>query len=214
MNSTTTSEESADVLTNNGIDSVLALLDEVQYNELNEKYLNYSHPNRKFMTELKNRHYFSVRGDQLHYKIVGNFRIKDFIAKDEYYHAYKDCPAADFTQFWLVDKKVLYMMLELINALKEEGYNEYGFHIRNQHRHPKKNSDINGASYSQHMFGKAIDIGIDDIDNNGEENQADKTVVYKMLQEIVGNRGGLGKYPGSMNLHFDVRGFRARWDVP
>jgi len=106
------------------------------------------------------------------------------------------------------------MMLELILELDKLGHDKYGFHIRTAHRHPTKNNEVNGASYSQHMFGKAIDIGVDDIDQNGISNQADKSIVYSLLQGIVGQRGGLGLYPGSMNLHFDCRGFKARWDVP
>lgn len=203
-----------DVLTEGGIDSVLEQLEEVKYSDLPENYLDYSHPNRKFTSELKNKTYYAVYSHQMNKKVVGEFTIKDFIAKDEYYKAYKDSPDPEFYQFWLIDKKVLYMMLELITKLDENGYDKYGFHIRNSHRHPLKNTSVNGAKYSQHMFGRAIDIGVDDINQDGEENQADKTIVYDLLQKIVGSKGGLGKYPGTMNLHFDCRGFMARWDFP
>lgn len=204
----------ADILTASGIDSVLAQLALVSYKDLPEKYLDYSHPGRKFDQELKNRKFYKLNGHQLKLKIVGKYTIENFLANDEYYKTYKKNPFPEFEQYWLVDKEVLYMMLELINQLKKDGHNEYGFHIRTAHRHPTKNGEIDGAKYSQHMFGKAIDIGIEDINKDGEFTQDDKTIVYDILEKIIGNRGGLGKYPGTKNLHFDCRGFKARWDVP
>ena len=206
--------EQEDVLTEAGIDEALAQFKEVSYKDLSTAYVEYSHPNCKFDSELRNRDYYLIMGTQVDKKVIGDYTVRDFLCHDDYYNAYKDVPCAEFEQYWLVDKKVLYMMLELIHGLDELGHNKYGFHIRNSHRHPTLNTKSNGASYSQHMFGKAIDIGIDDINNDGESTQDDKTIVYDLLEDIVGNRGGLGKYPGSMNLHFDCRGFRARWDVP
>ena len=203
-----------DVMDKESIDSVLGSLRTVKYNELDTMYLNYSHPNNKFNSELKNREYYKVNGLEIKKKVVGHFTIEDFLARDDYYKEYLKNPYPEFEQYWLIDKGVLYMMLELITGLEEGGYNREGFHIRNSHRHPKLNTDANGASYSQHMFGKAIDIGVEDIDKDGDWDQDDKSVVYEMLQGIVGNKGGLGLYPGTMSLHFDCRGFRARWDWP
>jgi hypothetical protein len=203
-----------DVLSRDGIDSVLSTLTMVAYSKLPIQYLDYSHPNRKFEPELQERDFYCISGFDINKKIVGNFTVRNFLAHDEYYKMYKDNPYPEFEQYWLIDKKVLYMMLELITELKDEGYNEYGFHIRNSHRHPKLNTDANGAKYSQHMFGKAIDIGVEDINQDGRNTQADKIIVYDILEKIVDNNGGLGKYPGSMNLHFDCRGFKARWDYP
>lgn len=203
-----------DILTERQIDSVLHLFEEVNYTDLNQDYKAYSHPENKFNSELKNRKFYKIFGNQMDLKIIGDFTVRDFIPHDEYYKAYKKNPFPEFEQYWLVDHEVLFMMLELILQLEAEGYNKYGFHIRTAHRHPQKNADVNGASYSQHMFGKAIDIGVDDINNDGESTQEDKMIVYNMLQEIVGSDGGLGLYPGSMNLHFDCRGHKARWDFP
>lgn len=203
-----------DILTYEGIDSVLSTLTVVGYTKLPKKYLDYSHPNRKLTAELQERDYYLVKGYDMNKKVVGNFTVRNFLANDRYYKTYKDNPFPEFEQYWLTDKKVLYMMLDLILELDKQGYNKYGFHIRNSHRHPQLNTRANGAKYSQHMFGRAIDIGIEDINNDGKKTQADKTIVYEILQDIVGNKGGLGKYPGTMNLHFDCRGFRARWDFP
>lgn len=203
-----------DILTKAGIDSMLHLFETVKYTDLNQEYKDYSHPENKFNSELKNRDFYKIYGTQMDLKIVGEFTVRDFIPHDEYYRAFKENPFPEFEQYWLVDPEVLYMMLELIQELDKADHNKYGFHIRTAHRHPKKNADVNGASYSQHMFGKAIDIAVDDIDNDGENTQKDKRIVYDLLQKIVGNDGGLGLYPGGLNLHFDCRGHRARWDFP
>lgn len=204
----------ADILDKTSIDSVLGTLRTVKYDELDTMYFNYSHPENKFNSELKNRYYYKVNGLEIKKKVVGHFTIEDFLARDEYYKEYLKNPYPEFEQYWLIDEDVLYMMLDLIVKLNEAGLNRKGFHIRNSHRHPRLNADSHGASYSQHMFGKAIDIGVEDIDNDGDKDQDDKMVVYEILQDIVGSEGGLGLYPGTLSLHFDCRGFRARWDWP
>jgi uncharacterized protein YcbK (DUF882 family) len=63
------------------------------------------------------------------------------------------------------------------------------------------------------MQGSAIDIQVGDINRNGIANAADKKIILDVLEkQIIGNRGGLGLYPKSDVVHFDTRGFRARWN--
>ena len=181
-----------DVLDKETLNSILDSLRTVKHTELDTMYLNYSHPNDKFRSELKNRDYYKVNGLEIKRKIVGHFTIEDFLARDEYYAEYLKSPYPEFEQYWLIDREVLYMMLSLIEELDQGGYDRTGFHIRNSHRHPKLNTQVQGAKYSQHMFGKAIDIGIEDIDRDGDWDQDDKSVVYEMLQDIVGNKGRSG----------------------
>ena len=107
----------------------------------------------------------------------------------------------------------MYKILELQNELSERGYNREGFKINYAHRHPAFNKGIGGASMSFHMLGKAIDIDILDINNDHVVNQRDKKIVLGLLEnKIIKNSGGIGKYPWSMTIHFDVRGYYARWD--
>lgn len=177
-----------DVLSEEKIDSVLDQLTAVSYEDLPQQYLDYSHPECKFDTELKNRTFYKLTGRQLKLKVVGEFSIEKFLAKDEYCKTYRENPCPEFEQYCLVDREVLHMMLELIIALKEKDYNKYGFHIRTADRHPTKNGEINGATYSQHMFGKSIDIGIDDINKDGKSTQTDKMIIHDLLEKIVGKR--------------------------
>lgn len=206
--------EQKDILTKEGIDSVLSTFPSVPYSQLNKTYKDSTDPERRFSEELNSQELYLITGDEIYTKVIGHYRVKDFLAKDHFYKTNLKNPGAKNTQCWLIDKNVLYMMLELIHKLDEGGYDKYGFHIRTSHRHPAYNQKLNGAKYSQHMFGRAIDIGVDDVDRDGEADLDDKAILYDLLQDIVGNKGGLGLYPGKMSLHFDCRGHRARWDWP
>jgi uncharacterized protein YcbK (DUF882 family) len=54
---------------------------------------------------------------------------------------------------------------------------------------------------------------VGDINRNGIANAADKKIILDILeQKIIGNTGGLGLYPKSDVVHFDTRGYRARWN--
>ena len=62
------------------------------------------------------------------------------------------------------------------------------------------NTNVGGAGNSRHMHGDAADIMITDIA---------PSLVYKYADQLVGSRGGVGKYPNF--THIDVRGYKARW---
>jgi len=200
-----------DVLTRSAIDSVMDSFEQCHYNEIDESYHQYSDPGYEFKSSLRTRNYCIIHKHDFDKKIVGKFVVRDFITHDEYYRsALRNDSVSEL--YWLIDRNVLYMMLELIQEVDKLGHNMYGFEIRNGHRHPRKNKEVKGASRSQHIYGKAIDIAVMDVNEDGQATQKDKTILYGLLEEIVGSRGGLGRYPGTMSLHFDCRGRKARWD--
>ena len=113
----------------------------------------------------------------------------------------------------IFNEKIFYKTLELQDELEKLGYDPHGFTIVNGHRHPAYNERIGGASLSRHMKGEAVDITVDDVNMDGYANKADKDIILDLLErKIIGNEGGIGLYPGSGNVHYDVRGTRARWD--
>lgn len=202
-----------EILTRKGIDSVLALLKQVKFAKLDSTYKCYSDPKSKFCDKLKYLTYHVVEGEDVFKNVVGKYRINQFIVRDQYYRSNIKDICANNKQYWLVDKKMLYMMLDLIKALEKKGYDKYGFSINTSHRHPHYNEqEAKGAKFSQHIFGRAVDISVKDINKDGRITKSDKKIVLEIMEKIVGNKGGLGKYPGSMAVHFDCRGFRARWD--
>lgn len=201
-----------DILTHEGIDSILDGFETRRFSELDTAYLNYSDPLKKFGKKLKNREYLVVTGRAIFKKIVGPFRVMHFLSHDKYYTKNLNDINGENPQYWLVDKKMLHMILDLILELDKMGYNKYGFAVNCGHRHPRHNMAAKGSGQSQHMFGKAADLEIKDINNDGKVTDEDKQIVLEILEDIVGNKGGLGLYPGTMSVHLDCRGFKARWN--
>ena len=74
------------------------------------------------------------------------------------------------------------------------------------------------ATKSQHLDGNAIDIFVRDINQDGTMNEMDVDIVSKILEEIIGNKGGIGTYKhenyiwNQQMVHFDCRGHKARWN--
>lgn len=200
------------VLTKKGIDSVLNSFETIKHTELDPGYLSYSDPEKKFQKQLKGGSYYIIKGEDVYKFVVGKYRIKNFIAHDGYEENLLDKPDSTHKVYWLIDKKVLYMLLEFIQELDKEGYNKYGFIVREGHRHPQNNTMKGGASKSQHIYGKAIDLVIMDVNNDGKADQKDKEICLEIAERVVGSKGGVGRYPGTMTIHIDSRGKRARWD--
>lgn len=206
------SDDQIAVTSHGQIDSVFSLLTQISYDELPETYLNYTDPYRQFENQLKEHNYFVLKGNDILRFIVGKNRIEQFVSADGYKRELEESYGDDKKIYWLCDPKLIHWILEFQIALADAGYNSEGFYVRESHRHPKYNTLKGGASQSQHLYGKAADLVIEDIDNDGEINDLDKEIALKILEEIVGNEGGMGLYPGTMTVHIDTRGYAARWE--
>lgn len=196
------------------IDQVLQQLELITYQDLSTDYLAYTQSDLpSFKKMLENGSYYRVRGDQIFQFVVGDFRIKHFLPRDDYYYDHLNSLQKEDRLNWLINKELLYKILELQDALFEKGLNETGFVIVNGFRHPSYNAEVGGAAKSRHVKGEAVDILIEDIDDDGWSTQTDKEIVLDILEkQVIKDKGGIGRYPGTMSVHFDVRGFRARWD--
>ena len=79
---------------------------------------------------------------------------------------------------------------------------------------------LSGASKnSQHLTGKAIDIIILDVNEDGEVDGKDVDLIYQILEEkILNGSGGIGTYKNEKGLlnkqmiHFDLRKNKSRWN--
>lgn len=200
------------ILTHEGIDSVLAQFEIVKYYDLDSTYKNYSDPEEKFRKQLAETEYRVVQGNEIYQYVVGKNRICQFLCPDEYFSENADNLSANKKQYWLVDPKLLHMILDFMLILEEEGYDKYGFHVRESHRHPRYNYARGGASLSQHIWGKAVDLNIEDINRDGKIALDDKDICLEILEDLVGKKGGMGLYPGTMTIHIDTRGHKARWN--
>lgn len=72
--------------------------------------------------------------------------------------------------------------------------------IMSGYRPPEYNKKVGGASKSQHLFAAAADIKVSGLT---------ASQVYTICDNVVGSRGGVGKYASF--THVDVRGYRSRW---
>lgn len=73
-------------------------------------------------------------------------------------------------------------------------------HITSAYRTVDRNKAVNGSKKSEHLFGNAVDFYIKDVDTN---------ILYQYCCSLIGNDGGVGKYPN--HVHIDLRGKKARW---
>ncbi len=167
--------------------------------------------NSKYKPMLKSHRFFKIKKKDVYRKIVGNTRIKDLISRDDYFYNTK-YNSSEWL-FWGIDKRVLFKVSALQDSLEKKGYNRNGFSIGHGHRHPAFNEKIGGAPKSCHILGEAVDMNIQDINKDGRYTEADKAIVMKICEEeIIKDKGGVGKYPGTRTVHMDVRGYKARWD--
>ncbi|MFK8006846.1 MAG: D-Ala-D-Ala carboxypeptidase family metallohydrolase [Saprospiraceae bacterium] len=196
------------------IKSILNSFPTIPFSHLKKEYLSKTkYEKKKYKKLAKGSNLLIIKGKDIFKFIVGSFRIKDFLPKDDFYYENINALGAGKEIFWMVDEKLLLKLLELQNVLFKNGYNENGFTIVNGFRHPAYNEKVGGASLSRHLKGQALDLQIGDINNDGIANQKDKIIVLDFLEnKIIKDEGGIGKYPGTMSVHFDVRGYRARWD--
>ena len=195
------------------IDAILDQYKVVSFSELPNEYLDYTLSNKKeYQNLLENKQFIELTGTEVFKYVAGNFRIQDFLPKDKYYKKNMRNLRSGSKIYWLVDRKLLYKTLQLQSELKKRGYVP-DFKLVNGHRHPQDNIRVGGASQSRHITGQAVDISIGDVNNDGKRTQADKDIILDLLENyIIGNEGGIGRYPNSMSVHYDVRGHRARWD--
>jgi len=115
--------------------------------------------------------------------------------------------------------------IDYFEQLKTEtiaaGYSS-NFYVVSGKRHQWHNDLLvefgGAASKSRHLKGEAIDIIVLDVNQDGTANSKDVDIIYNILnRKIIKNKGGIGTYKndktrfGKQMIHFDCRGYKARW---
>ena len=72
--------------------------------------------------------------------------------------------------------------------------------ITSAYRTPTRNKACGGATYSQHLYGRAADVKISGVS---------PARVAAYAETILKNKGGIGIY--AMFTHIDIREKKARW---
>jgi uncharacterized protein YcbK (DUF882 family) len=203
-----------EILTYNEIDSVLNTFERIPYEKLDEVYLNSSGYKKDLYKEnIKGKIFYKIVGGDVLKNLVGKFKVNDFLPDDNSRFRNMNSIKSNYTQYICIDKNVLHRFLDLILALDKKGYDKYAFRIKDGFRYPNFNNRTGGVRLSQHIYGRAIDLSIGDINRDGKFIEAtDKKIVLLLLEnDIIKNSGGVGRYPGTNAVHFDTRGYYARW---
>lgn len=115
-------------------------------------------------------------------KVSTNFRVREFACTD--------------------GSDPIFIDSELISVLQKIR-NHFGkaVTITSAYRTPTHNSKVDGAAYSQHLYGKAADIKIVGISPK-------KVAAY--AETLLEGKGGIGIYANF--THIDVRTTKSRWN--
>lgn len=115
-------------------------------------------------------------------KVSTNFRVREFACKD--------------------GSDPIFISTELVNVLQKiRTHFGCAVTITSAYRTPPHNSREGGASYSQHLYGKAADIKVSGVSPKK---------VAQYAEKILLNKGGIGIYPTF--THVDVRETKSRWN--
>lgn len=114
-----------------------------------------------------------------------HFRMREFLPHDPAYRYVRLAPA------------LVQLLEDLRHALGDRPLS-----VSSAYRPPAYNASVGGASQSVHMDGLAADVHVDG---------ASFAQLSAAAERLVGDRGGVGLYPGQGFVHVDLRGTRARW---
>lgn len=148
-----------------------------------------------------------------------HFRLKQFLCKQ---------PTGS-RKYVVLNERLLVALEYVLERVNAAGYRATTFHVMSGYRTPAYNRSIGNVRYSQHQWGAAADIFIDenadgrmdDLNGDGRSDIRDAEVLYRLIDaaaarpEGLGLIGGIGKYPPTSAhgpfLHVDVRDRKARW---
>lgn len=149
-----------------------------------------------------------------------HFRLKQFLCKDD----------AQYPKYVVLQEALLIKMESIFESLKAMGLAKKSLTVMSGFRTPAYNRSIGNVQYSQHVYGGAADIYIDespkddmmdDLNNDGVINFLDAQFLYNHIDHLSSTAryeilpGGLGAYEENEAhgpfVHIDVRGYQARW---
>ena len=148
-----------------------------------------------------------------------HFRLKQFLCKQ---------PAGS-PKYVVLNERLLLALELILERAHQAGYRATTFHVMSGYRTPAYNRSLGNVRYSQHQWGAASDIFIDengdgvmdDLNRDGRSDVRDAEALYRLIDgaaagpEGRGLIGGLGKYAATSAhgpfVHVDVRDRQARW---
>ena len=152
-------------------------------------------------------------------RVSPHFRLKQFLCKQ---------PAGS-RKYVVLNERLLLALENVLARVNEAGYRATTFHVMSGYRTPAYNRSLGNVRYSQHQWGAAADIFLDengdgvmdDLNGDGRSDIRDAEMLYRLIDaaaarpEAQGLIGGIGKYRSTAAhgpfVHVDVRDRRARW---
>ena len=114
--------------------------------------------------------------------LSSNFRVREFRCKDDTDPIFVDSDLVDILQ-------------------KVRDHFGKAVTITSAFRTASHNKKVGGATYSQHLYGKAADIKVSGVA---------ASVVADYVETLMPGAGGIGRY--STFTHVDVRKVKSRWN--
>ena len=114
--------------------------------------------------------------------LSSNFRVREFRCKDDTDPIFVDSDLVDILQ-------------------KVRDHFGKAVTITSAFRTASHNKKVGGATYSQHLYGKAADIKVSGVA---------PSVVADYVETLMPGTGGIGRY--STFTHVDVRKVKSRWN--
>lgn len=114
--------------------------------------------------------------------LSSNFRVREFRCKDDTDPIFVDSDLVDILQ-------------------KVRDHFGKAVTITSAFRTASHNKKVGGATYSQHLYGKAADIKVSGVV---------PSVVADYVETLMPGTGGIGRY--STFTHVDVRKVKSRWN--
>jgi hypothetical protein len=198
------------VVSGEALDQILSGFPVIDQADLPADFLQRTQIDAPEFRHLSPQKFFVIRKKDLYRKVAGHLRIHHLFAVDirernKFY--FSDDPL-----YWGIDPDILHKLVELRLALEKEGYDGAAFRCNYGYRHPVLNAAVGGAPRSRHIAGDALDLVIEDVNQDGYAAVDKEIVRYLCEHQLIGNQGGIGRYPGTQVVHIDLRGTRARWD--
>tara|TARA_R110002126_G_scaffold187332_2_gene335916 strand:+ start:179 stop:574 length:396 start_codon:yes stop_codon:yes gene_type:complete len=123
-------------------------------------------------------------------RLTTNFWLEEFQCKDG-----SEMPIAVFRKIEILAKQ-LQVIRDVLNVPMT---------LTSAYRSPSHNRAIGGVKSSQHLLGTACDIQV-----KGMSSQEVYDTIEMLIEEGSIKNGGLGLYYNF--VHYDVRGYKARWN--
>ncbi len=164
--------------------------------------------------------FVEVTAENENAQLSPHFCLKQFLCKDD----------KNYPKYVVVQEDLLLKLERIFTSLNSMGLVRETLTVMSGYRTPAYNCSIGNVRYSQHVYGGAADIYIDDyprdgimddLNNDGIIDFQDAQFLYTHIDHLSilpGHEslpGGLGAYEQNEAhgpfVHVDVRGYQARW---